>query len=1674
MTPYSLHIYYDDAEGNRLPFPDAKEPAVLRKWKYSVERQQDSVPTVEATLMHSRCLEDDWNTLRPYIVLDNGERLDADRIFPDSQKSNEDARFSHTLLFVSQRVRLKNILFFDAVTTQAENDRYASNSTDFVFSGTLREFVDRLEASLVFNGISDFSFVIDGGVDSSKTAEVAFSDAYMTEAIGHILSDFNTNYYWVGNTCHIGDCQNDIETPLEYGIGKGLLIVKKSNTDERPVNAVTGFGGSTNIPFYYPNEEEYGKTYYNVKNALASDIVIDWRKVYSNTGTNISALILAKKTASARDLYLNTDFFGSNVCTEWHNYDAEDGSGMVSEGYLTTCVVTLERSINIIGQVGAYLDFRSALNFKPDAFCMTKDGRTIEAPSTFNSKQLYVTRGGNITNISLSGQAVSVNLDYSDLTTVTFRLSYNVRFFYNNAADAPDSFFLRYSSPAPARLYSGSDSNRLWLIGEKFYNYSLLGISLPDSYTNYADFHAEVSDNGLQGAERIFSFPVTEQSGTKATAVTINVTGRDYTPPTGKLVPSIFRETNGDERFYYAVNHADDDSCTDKTSAQHTAFDTDNGFLSFDNVYSTESAVQSVQTFEDIVPTIKNVTNAAGQKIAEIVDVAFDDDDNDNVDADGKYLHPYFYIRLRQFNGDMGFSLFDHALQGEEAKICMTSSNGCPTCQFTIQALYDADGKAHNPVLVDSNGNILKGDYTNRLSKSWQTCSESNQDTSLHSVWIAVAKEETTLGTIMPSAAANLRPVAGDTFVITGISFPLTYIRAAERALDKALVDYMAERNSGTFEYDVTLSRIFLQDNPEITALINENSRLRLSYNKKAVQLYISAFSVSVDDNALTNIAISLSSEFKAYESRIDKAISSAVASSKSDILSQQKSKERTTPVMTRASAIRQTEETISGDFLTMETASENFLAIAAFSELFEKVVIKEAVAEETDVDGNVITPAQPAVYGIRANYDFFSVKNISAFGFSNSEGSGSGGSVDVEQILSSGVHIATIAGVNIYAPEGGGASSWAELTGNPPSVSFFENDAGYITSSALSGYVKSSSLGSLATLSSVGTANITNHAVTEDKIAGGAVTVYQLADAAVQTAKIADGAITTIKIADVAVTTAKLADGAVTAAKLADGAITAAKLAAGAIENGKLQHSSMTLWGAEVALGASYDGNILLGTNSGLRLTDGTHTAWLKYDSANNAVYVADEYGNAVNLYSTGSVSAYGFSKSSGGGGSVDVTQILSSGVHIATIAGVEIYAPEGGASAWADITGKPSWLTDTKPSVSAFTNDAGYITAAGQLWQENGGTYQITGVNSFRFDDADVYMSGVVEIEGSLDVTGDTSVTGNATFNGESTFKRTVFLPGRNTFFGQNGIYIQADRTTERWGSASFIGVHENYKGTNTIATVNLDGRMRIWQPMGIRQDPEDDISLRVGGTLKTDFLTAGGATLPNGFWFASPNGYFGNPSTGRYTQFGEGGDIELSHPTPFIDFHYGCSTADFTSRLIAAEDGVLQIQSATTDPALRIGNAYLRYDLANNALYVTGKDGAQINFYATGGVAAFSGLDGSVSELANLDITGQLTAARVKANYLESDGVLRLNAGSDSSIILNKNTTVDSDGWITTPQLNATQRIVVNSGGDIRIGDTTANHGITDVYADGTYVYITINGKRYRFTPSSTTAV
>ena len=179
------------------------------------------------------------------------------------------------------------------------------------------------------------------------------------------------------------------------------------------------------------------------------------------------------------------------------------------------------------------------------------------------------------------------------------------------------------------------------------------------------------------------------------------------------------------------------------------------------------------------------------------------------------------------------------------------------------------------------------------------------------------------------------------------------------------------------------------------------------------------------------------------------------------------------------------------------------------------------------------------------------------------------------------------------------------------------------------------------------------------------------------------------------------------------------------------------------------------------------------------------------------------------------------------------------------------------------------------------------------------------------------------------------------------------------------------------------------------------------------------------------------------------------------------FACGGEDFLS-MNAAEGVIRSLRELyiTHDNGLHIGNAYLRWDSTNNALYVTGKDGAQINFYATGNVAGYSGLDGSVSELANLNVTGQLTAASVVASSINSNGDLVIDANGDYVYLNGRAAYVDTNGHIHANEVHISERL--------RIGGTTTTFDITGIYADGTYVYITINGKRYRFTPSSTTTV
>lgn len=339
---------------------------------------------------------------------------------------------------------------------------------------------------------------------------------------------------------------------------------------------------------------------------------------------------------------------------------------------------------------------------------------------------------------------------------------------------------------------------------------------------------------------------------------------------TQNLMPSIYRQTNGAERFYNALN--------DTYKIPGT-----NDYYFFKNTYSSKKVKEIKVDFSDIKPTIENVTNASGQLFGEIADIAFDDNDSDELgtgegnnifNGTDEYVHSYFYIKLHIYNGDCGFNLFEQGLEGSTAVINMTTGN-CAACEFEIGVTYkdNEPGRAFNPVLVDSSGNLPAGDFEQKVTSQTSQYIESQQNTSTNEVWIAVKKDNTTFGVVMPNATNNYKPSVGDKFVITGIKMPKSLVLAAEKRLDEALIKYMSENNDEKFSFSVSFSRVFLAENSMLAGLLNENSRIYIKYNDKEYFMYVNSFTCKADKNCLYDISVELTDKLSANVSALRSTI---------------------------------------------------------------------------------------------------------------------------------------------------------------------------------------------------------------------------------------------------------------------------------------------------------------------------------------------------------------------------------------------------------------------------------------------------------------------------------------------------------------------------------------------------------------------------------------------------------------------------------------------------------------------------------------------------------------------------------------------------------------------------------------------------------------------------------
>ena len=915
MKAESLYIQkltYDENTGNEIIglFPSEANPAIVSSYTYDAKRM-GGAPTLTATIYSSEPLQ--WK--KEEFVEYNGDRFFASYT-PNSTKDNSSRMWKSEITFTSRRELLDNTLFFDVVVDDVDTqnkDRYRSNQTKFTFGGTIYEFVARINSSMAYCGLyrhtdeyKGYYVVVDEGYGTDEVKEVSFEDQYLTDVLQLINTTFELDYYWDGSVCHVGKVQHDLtDTPIKYGSSDALISVSKENANYKIVDMITGYGSSDNLPYYYPNDDEFGEAVFNTENfskSLVSSIslgdVWKWNSdVYNNT------LIFSKNSKD----YYTANVFGTSsyLITNFGGKDYK-GKGEESKNVIPTCSMGEEYTEHnssavsrLIGSTTIWTLFEFTSSAKEDTVKM--DGLSFVAKEADSALKFglefsyeYAYYVGENTNIdtayksiqsvrgggSMSGEGGSSFGNSDSDVSNGWAFGDNIDGLSNyTKSSKKEHTFERNSTSTIVIACKITATNIKKASGTRRMNTVSTSISgsieltrKPSSvyYFETSDGHTQPYDesgikiNGIGDIphkDLTFSFDGTYWNATEGgenNAAKITITDRVWLAPSSVLMPSIYRNTKGAERFYYALNN------THKLPSG-------SGYYEFVNLYKKGNPHQGTVTFGNIKPTIKGFVNAEGQLFGEIADIAFDSADSDVKDSDGKYIHSYFYIKLHKFNGDFGFDLFAHALASEPAKINLIKSNGCPACSFAIYNQPSADNsKCYNCVSVDENGN-LKPVRTDKNDYIFANASDAyednlNQDSTQKELWIAVQKDTSTLGIVMPNASAGFKPQKGDLFVITGIKPPKVLVTAAEKRLDDALVKHMSENNTDQFNYSVKFSRIFLQENPDFASKLNENAKLSIQIqgdsdsdgNLISHEVFVSNYSVKVDNDELAEVEIEL------------------------------------------------------------------------------------------------------------------------------------------------------------------------------------------------------------------------------------------------------------------------------------------------------------------------------------------------------------------------------------------------------------------------------------------------------------------------------------------------------------------------------------------------------------------------------------------------------------------------------------------------------------------------------------------------------------------------------------------------------------------------------------------------------------------------------------------------
>lgn len=864
----------------------SNEQIKVGSFRYDAKRM-GGAPTITFTLMYDECLDKLWSD-QVYAKF-RGERYFLKQT-PTSSKNNDDARYRHDVELVAERTILDNAYFYDAVVgSPIENDVPVTNSTKFHFYGHIEKFVERMNASLQYTGIqkvdedgnvvSGYHVVLDDDVVTRDQKQVSFDSAVFSQALQESYNTFGIPFYFDGQTIHIGFTNNVIGDVLEYGVDGALISATKTNANFKVINRATGNGSSDNIPYYYPNNAPKGELAADVVSASEdySCTIVD-NELFSEK-INIDSSITYKYSNVA--IPKVTDIYKK----EYRNGVQDHHDAMSWRGTIIPFDIQIESPE----------ETTTTLLIRPLFDIYKYQGVVGETEGELASCKIDIslTIGGKVyigKDVGILGYEFDAKIPKGSYS-VRAKLTVNP-----NYTSTRENFSFDYGFEWNADTKAG------WYYDDKEIELEEVGLSISEDAT-------------LTGGDTI----------TQRLVKKVNTSST--------LQPSIYRATDGKERFYNAINYPfpQEEGYELKYGeyvldgeVHNDAYKKDDGtYYEFTNEYKEGRPREHVFTVDDIKPTIKEATNSISwvetdeegnnktvfQRIDMFSDFAYNIGDNDETytDPNGNtsFKHPYFFAKLRKLD----FNLFEHASEMGEMTFSMTSGH-CGACNFKIGV--SDDYPQFNTVQVDENGNLVydENGYVLCGLEDFQgevEPQDRQQDTVNYEVWIALKKEEDTYGILMPKAPkyegdtlvdAGHRPVAcssenandGDTFVILNINLPDEYVYRAEKKLEKAIVKYIWENNVEKFNFSVNFSRIFLEENyllkgdESTLSSLNENARLtRVKYNGDEYILYVSSYSYSMNEgDVLPEIRVELDDTLTIAQN----ALQTAIDGVKSDIAS--------------------------------------------------------------------------------------------------------------------------------------------------------------------------------------------------------------------------------------------------------------------------------------------------------------------------------------------------------------------------------------------------------------------------------------------------------------------------------------------------------------------------------------------------------------------------------------------------------------------------------------------------------------------------------------------------------------------------------------------------------------------------------------------------------------------